>query len=345
MRPTIFQVAGTLYWTLLTRNPDTGVLKDADSTPTVAVRKNGASVGDSVTVIKRSETTGIYDCSYNPAGEAEGDSFTLEESATVTGTTTSSATYVFGWSVRCVAVERGTDGVTGGLTPEEADALEEVLEKVDAFSVGLAGSSPVEPTGTTVFELLEQIASSSGTGARTVTITVNDGSAVLQNARVRLTEGAKTYTATTNVSGVVTFNVDDATYTVSITKSGYSYAGTTLVVDDDKARTYSMAQITPTAPDDPDNSLLTITCRTPSGAVESGVVISVRKKTVAVGDENNAYSGAVMTDTSDVNGIVSFEVVRAATYQWKRGTADAWTDIVIEDEENTDVTSIVGSRY
>ena len=102
MRPAVFQVGGVVYWTLLTRNPDTGVLKDADSTPTVAVRKNGSSVGDSVTVTKRSATTGIYDCSYNPAGEVEGDSFTMEESAAVTGTTTSSATYVFGWTIRTV---------------------------------------------------------------------------------------------------------------------------------------------------------------------------------------------------------------------------------------------------
>lgn len=68
-------------------------MKDADSLPTVAVRKNGAAVGDSVTVTKRSASTGIYDCSYNPAGEVEGDSFTLEESATVTGTTTPADTY------------------------------------------------------------------------------------------------------------------------------------------------------------------------------------------------------------------------------------------------------------
>ena len=109
MRPLVFQVGGTLYWVLQTRNPDTMVLKDADSTPSVAVRKNGASVGDSVTVTKRAATTGIYDCSYNPASEVEGDSFTLEESATVTGTTTAQATYAQTWNARVVAVERGTD--------------------------------------------------------------------------------------------------------------------------------------------------------------------------------------------------------------------------------------------
>jgi hypothetical protein len=108
-RPKILHVGGTLYWVIRTRDPDTMVLKDADSTPTVAVRKNGASTADSVTVTKRSATTGIYDCSYNPASEVEGDSFTIEESATVTGTTTAQATYTNSWELRVVALERGTD--------------------------------------------------------------------------------------------------------------------------------------------------------------------------------------------------------------------------------------------
>lgn len=102
MRPTILHVGGVLYWTIQTRNPDTQVLKDADSTPTVAVRKNGSSVADSVTVTKRSASTGYYDCSYNPAAEVEGDTFQFEESAAVTGTTTGSATYVNQFSVRAV---------------------------------------------------------------------------------------------------------------------------------------------------------------------------------------------------------------------------------------------------
>jgi len=93
MRPTRLYVGGVLYWTIQTRNPDTLVLKDADSTPTVAVRKNGEPVGDAVTITKRSATTGLYDCSYNPAGEAANDTFQFEELATITGTTTAQATY------------------------------------------------------------------------------------------------------------------------------------------------------------------------------------------------------------------------------------------------------------
>jgi hypothetical protein len=124
MRPSVFQVGGTLYWVIQTRNPDTMVLKDADSDPTVAVRKNGASVGDSVTVTKRSATTGIYDCSYNPSAEVEGDAFTLEESATVTGTTTASATYTQTWNVRCIAVERGTNNASTFDPTTQAVALD-----------------------------------------------------------------------------------------------------------------------------------------------------------------------------------------------------------------------------
>lgn len=135
MRPKVLHVGGTLYWVIRTRNPDTQILKDADSTPTVAVRKNGASVGDSVTITKRSATTGIYDCSYNPAGEVEGDKFTLEESATVTGTTTSSATYENSFEVTVIAVERGTDGANTTTPPAAADNATAVRSEL-----GLTGS-------------------------------------------------------------------------------------------------------------------------------------------------------------------------------------------------------------
>lgn len=138
-RPKILHVGGTLYWVLRTRNPDTQVLKDADSTPTVAIRKNGASTGDSVTVTKRSATTGIYDCSYNPAGEVEGDEFTVEESATVTGTTTSQATYSVSWEFTAIALERGTDGAntTAPATPTNvSDAQTAILAKLPSALVG-----------------------------------------------------------------------------------------------------------------------------------------------------------------------------------------------------------------
>ena len=139
MRPTILHVGGVLYWTIQTRNPDTMVLKDADSTPTVAVRKNGASVADSVTITKRSATTGLYDCSYNPAAEVEGDTFQFEESAAVTGTTTSSATYTNQFSVR--AVHAGAVELDSGTQTQ----LNDIEDSVAAY---IAGVSAVASTTT-----------------------------------------------------------------------------------------------------------------------------------------------------------------------------------------------------
>lgn len=137
-RPTQLHVGSTLKWTIQTRNPDTMVLKDADSNPTVAVRKNGAATADSVTVTKRSATTGLYDCSYDPAGEIETDQFTLEESATITGTTTASATYVNQFAVRVIAIERGTNGAN--TTPPDNTGITAIVAALPA-SGHLAGSA------------------------------------------------------------------------------------------------------------------------------------------------------------------------------------------------------------
>jgi len=97
MRPTELLKDNTLFWVLLTYDAD-GILVDADSTPSVAVRKNGASTADSVTVTKRAATTGTYDCSYSPSGEVLGDQYTLEETATI-----SSQDYVNSFSVAVTA--------------------------------------------------------------------------------------------------------------------------------------------------------------------------------------------------------------------------------------------------
>lgn len=115
-RPTTLTQGNTIYWTLMTYT-SAGVLVDADSTPTVAVRKNGVATVDAVTVTKRSATTGIYDCTYNPANEVEGDTYTLEETATI-----SSQAYVNAWSfdVRGKTFDASTDGDIDGYTLEEA---------------------------------------------------------------------------------------------------------------------------------------------------------------------------------------------------------------------------------
>jgi hypothetical protein len=369
----MLHVNGILYWTIRTYNPDTLVLKDADSTPTVAVQKNGSSTGDSVTVTKRSATTGIYDCSYNPASEVEGDEFVIEETATITGTTTAQATYSQSWSFTVIAVERGSDTApdnasitaikakTDNLPSDPADASEmatsfstvnstlttiatyidtevaAIKAKTDNLPTDPADQSAVEAAitsavtaikgadGDTLKSLSDQIdglSASTGSGARTVTITVNDGTTVLQNAKVRLTEGASTYNGTTNASGVIVFNVDDATYTVGITKSGYTYAGTSLVVDGTETRTYSMTVVSVTPPDDPALCAVTMHVYDQYGAdmASQPVEITFVKWETTATDTPPVLSPPPVLSTN-TEGIVSAELFREATYKIVYGNA------------------------
>ena len=162
MRPTELHVGGTLYWTLLTRDPDTMLLKDADATPTVAVRKNGASVGDSVTITKRSATTGIYDCTYDPAGEVESDGFIFEERAQVTGTTTAQAYYHNPFAVRVIAPALNENGVDNALAAygssgvAGADAVQSVYDQVDGL-ITLTDSKASQTSVTAIGVIVEAI--------------------------------------------------------------------------------------------------------------------------------------------------------------------------------------------
>lgn len=227
----------------------------------------------------------------------------------------------------------GTDGETAAELGVELDSA--TAAKIDAI---------LEDTGTTLPAAIAAIdAGGSGTGARTVTITVNDGTTVLQNATIRMTEGANTFTSLTNVTGVAVFNLDDATYTVGITKSGYSYAGTTLIVNGTESATYSMTVVSITPPSNPSLSAIVVLCLDAAGQPEASVAIDIRIVTVPSGSQNIAYKGAKQTATSDANGIANFEVVQGSVCEWKRGKADVWSSVTIDSDSVTNVTSVIGS--
>ena len=308
---------------MLTRDPDTLLLKDADATPTVIVRKNGGTSADSVTITKRSASDGKYDCSYNPSSEVEGDDFQFEERAQITGTTTAQQYYDNGFAVTVVhsgAVELDPTSLRSALGMSAAD-LDTQLDAILAASGG------------------------AGSGARTVTITVNDGTTALQNAVVRLSEGLNTYRTLTNASGVAVFNVDDATYTVAVTKSGYTYAGTTLIVNGTETATYSMTAVSVTPPANQDLSAVVVLCLGTDFEAESGVTIDLRIVTFPSGSTNTAYPGLKQTATSNGSGIATLYAPKGSVCEWKRGKEDSWTEITIGSGDQTNVTSIIGSRY
>lgn len=136
MRPAILEVNKTLTWVIRLYN-SSQLLVDADVSPSVAIRKNGIATGDAITLTKRSATTGIYDCSYNPTAEVSGDTFTVEETAIIGG-----VTYHNGWEFTVVNRSESNSAQLDDIEQkiDNADSKQDqILEKL---------SKPTVPTAT-----------------------------------------------------------------------------------------------------------------------------------------------------------------------------------------------------
>lgn len=171
-------------------------------------------------------------------------------------------------------------------------------------------------TGTTIGGI-----SGGGTGARTVTVTVQTSGAVaIQGALVRMVKGAESFTQTTNVSGQCTFNLDDGTWTVSITAAGYSFAGASLVVDGTETPTYTMTTTGATPPADPAFCLLRIRCWTTGAVVAVGVSVKVQVSEPPDG-VGEMFSDTIATDTTGADGYADFTVPRGCSVKyWVNGS-------------------------
>lgn len=155
-----------------------------------------------------------------------------------------------------------------------------------------------------------------GFGARTVVITVDDGDAPpvpIQGARVRVTEGANTRVRTTDVNGQVTFFLDDATWSVAITKSGYDFAGADLVVDGNEAETYSMTSTAPPASGSPDTVTAYCHAIDENGPVQD-IPCTARLKDIVTGTGRALVPTLQEADT-DVDGLFSFLAHKGGSYE------------------------------
>jgi len=161
-----------------------------------------------------------------------------------------------------------------------------------------------------------------GTGARTVTITVTLSAAPVEGASVRLTKAAETYVGTTNASGVVTFNVDDGTWTVSITSPNATFAGASLVVDDAETVSYSLTAVSIT-PSPAGQMTGYWTCYSHLGVVESGVSVTMQLVDVPKGSKGLALDSKTRTVTANGSGVAQFtNLFPGCRYKVYRGAAD-----------------------
>lgn len=196
----------------------------------------------------------------------------------------------------------------------------------------------------TLSDQIDGISGGAGTGARTVTITVTDGTDPLQNATVRMSEGANTYTALTNASGVATFNLDDATYTVGVSKSGYTFAGTTLVVDGAEVVTYSMTQVVVSPPDDATASTGVAIVYDENEQPEASVPVYFRKYvTGGPGTAGYVEDYAIKTLMSDGSGNIEGEFRRLWTYEVWRGDGSIKRRFTVPDASSFSIAEVLGA--
>jgi len=227
-----------------------------------------------------------------------------------------------------VATDEATDltainadgGSGGGSYDNTTDSHEAIRDRGDAEWVTGAGG---------------------GDGARTVTVTVDDGSTVLENATVRFTSGVESYVQSTDASGNATFNLDDATWTVAITKAGHSFAGDTLVVDGDKTPTYSMTAISISAPASPDQTTGFCTTFDGQGNVAGGTTIDF--SLVLKDDSGKSYTEDKFTATSNAStGLLEVALIRGATYRARRGDLGVETEFTAGSSATYELPQILG---
>lgn len=189
---------------------------------------------------------------------------------------------------------------------------------VDRMATILKLDATLESDGATYrfnSNALEQAPGGGGSlsGANTVTITVDDGINPLESARVRVTKGAQTEIRQTNGDGQVEFSLDDGTWTVAITLTGYTFTATLLAVSGDETATYSMTALALAPAETPAiRNYLIVRSLTTKAPIE-GALVRLQQKT-APSSAGNAVAGGEVTASSNASGEAWFYVLPGETY-------------------------------
>lgn len=171
-------------------------------------------------------------------------------------------------------------------------------------------------------EIAESFANTgSGPWAKTITIENSVGSVALENATVRLTEGADDFQVDTASAGDATFGLRSATYDIVVTKAGFtSYVGTLAVSDATGVTIQLTATGAVAVPSNPLLSTGVMVVYDELGAIEAGVPITVQ---MTAGPGTAGYSHDTKARTANsaaTTGLVTFTgLIRGATYSIRRG--------------------------
>jgi hypothetical protein len=183
------------------------------------------------------------------------------------------------------------------------------------------------------------------TGARSVTITVNDGTDPIQDAVVRVSNSGVSAVRVTNASGVAAFSLDDSTWEVSITAPGFTFTPVNLVVNGTETQTYSMLSDGTLAPSSPTLTTGYWTVYNEAGVLHVGAIVEIHIMNAPFGSTGLVLQDTMRTAMSDSGGLVSFtNMFPGASYRVKlRGSPRSFTVTVpVNAGETVALGSIVG---
>jgi len=168
-----------------------------------------------------------------------------------------------------------------------------------------------------------------GSGLSLVTITVNDGVDPVVGATVIATLGATRKEATTNASGIAYLWLDDASWTIGITKNGFEDHTATLVVSGATSQTYSLTGSS-ISPSEAGKTTVFFYTYNEKGVKTGSISVDMRIFK-AYSSSTGSYDSKIRTEISDAStAIVEFtNCFKGATYEVRRGSDCKWTKVVI----------------
>ncbi|MFA6043370.1 MAG: carboxypeptidase-like regulatory domain-containing protein [Phycisphaerales bacterium] len=225
-------------------------------------------------------------------------------------------------SADILVIDNFVDELESRLTAARAGYLDELA----AANLPTDIAAILEDTGTTIPAQIAASFPGGGAGAFPITVTVTDGTDPLENAVVRLTEGANSFALVTDASGNATFSLNAATYTVAVTKDGYQFTPTptTRTVTGSQAGTLvndieMTLRATPLPSADPDLCVVFVDTQSMIGVAVSGLTITMdlESQQPAVSPSGKVVSNVqkTMTEDVDIDGRYSVELDRGLTYK------------------------------
>jgi hypothetical protein len=181
--------------------------------------------------------------------------------------------------------------------------------------------------------------SSGGSGANAVTVTVDDGTDPVENATVRVKSGGTTYVLTTDVNGVAAFSLDAATWTLTITASGFdTFTPESLIVTAATALTRSLTSVITTPSSPSDCTVYFIASR--NGAIRAGVTFQFTCTTEPTGS-GNVYLNDVRSAVSGVAGAVSIELPRSSTWSVTNSLTNRTFTVTVPDAASYEPANVL----